>query len=303
MLNTTVLTIATFRNDEAVADLLEVVCRGGESPFHRVIVVDSLGTGEVEELVKRRRWRGVDYVNSATNLGSAGNLRRRLELAAAAGADYAYAINHDGQVDLELVAELVSCAETIENLGAAYPLHFYSNRDSYDQTGTSSLPLPFLGRGEREKSRLTDVTWSSSNGALYAMEPVRRGLLPDDGLWMGWEDMAYGWELAKNGYRQVLVNDTVFDDDYEYRRVDILGRALYLTDKPAWYTYYQIRNLLLIADRNESPAAAYATVAGRILIELGLTTAFRPQKLTRYRYLAAGLLDGLRGRQGRWVVP
>lgn len=303
LLARTCLTIATYRQDRALEGLLHQIFSQGPAPYAAIIIVDSQGTSQIPELIARQGWQNVQYHNAPANLGSAGNLRRRLQLAAQTGADYAFAINHDGQAPQPMIAELVRCADTVAGLGAAYPLHFYTHRKSYDHTGTASLPLPFLGRKTRDAARLTDVTWSSSNGALYALEPARQGILPDASLWMGWEDMAYGWALARQGWRQVLVNDTVFEDDYEYRPVTLLGRTLYLTDKPAWYAYYQVRNLLLIADQHAAPTRALATVASRILLELGLTTAFRPEKLTRYRYLMAGLLDGLRGRRGRWLVP
>lgn len=297
------LAIATFRNDDSVADLLEDVYATGTSPFYKVIVYDSLGTGTIDELIAQRGWTGIEYHNADRNLGSAGNLAARLDCAACTDADYVYTINHDGHVDVDIIAELVDQADRIDNVGAAYPLHFYENRDAFDQTGTSSLPLPFRPRDGAPTDEVTDVTWSSSNGALYALEPVRQGLRPDPDLWMGWEDMGYGWQLDAHGYRQILVNDAVFADDYEYKRYDLLGRPVYITEKPAWYTYYQIRNLFLIADHNNRAAATYATIASRIAIELGLTTAFRPDKITRYRYLAAGLLDGLRKKRGKWKVP
>lgn len=297
------LTIASFRHDPAVIRLLEQAHSAGASPFQRIIVVDSLGTGAVLKEIRRRGWKDVDYLNEDNNLGSAGNLRRRLQRAAQLGADYAYAINHDGRVDLDLIDDLVHCADQIDGVGAVYPLHYYSRRKAYDRTGTSSLPIPFIGQSATPTGTISEVNWSSSNGALYALDPARAGHLPDHRLWMGWEDMAYGWELARQGYRQILVHDSIFNDDYEYRPVKVLGRTLYLTDKPAWYTYYQIRNLLLIAGVNPRPTAAYATVLTRIALEVGLVALARPDKLTRLNYLAAGLVDGLLRRHGKWKVP
>jgi GT2 family glycosyltransferase len=296
------LAISSYRNDEQVAEILQSVCGWDDPLFTDILVVDSHGSGRIPKLIARRGWTNVQYYSYDRNLGSAGNLAERLRLAAQTGADYVYTINHDGAVNPQVVRTLLEYAGRIDRPGAVYPLRYRVNRGQYDLSGTRALPLGFRGTSQRPSVEQFDVRWSSSNGALYALEPIRNGVQPWADLWMGYEDFGYGRMLKRQGYRQIVVTGAIFEDRYEYTPRDVLGHKLFLTDKPAWYTYYQIRNLLLIAPRAGHPVGVYAAISLRFVMEALSITLFRPQKLFRYKLLMAGLFDGLRGRtgKGRW---
>ena len=289
------LVISSFRNDEAVTGILNQIHTSDEQIFDRILIVDSEGTGFIPRLLKNKGWGHVIYNSYDQNLGSGANLRERLRLAAEGGADYAYAINHDGYFDPKVVLSLVNAAESIENLGAAYPLSYLTTVGLYNTTGARELPLPARLVVTAPTGPLLDVFWSSSNGALYSMEPVRRGIVPWEGLWMGWEDLEYGWRLSDCGYRQVIVCKAVFCDNYEYTRTR-LGRVI---NKPAWRTYYLVRNLILAIRRTRNRPLYYAVAAYRIILECGLILFVRGNKWKRLRLLCVGTTDGIRGIEGR----
>lgn len=297
------LAISSFRNDDCIEALLRAHAERRDTPFEHIFVVDSLGTGRIEGLLREAGWTHVTYYSAPLNLGSAGNLATRLRLAAEAGYDFAYAINHDADVDLAALHELLRFARGKPRLGALYPLRYLTARGRYDVTGTQKAPLPLRGAASAPTDESLEVSWSSSNGALYALDPVRDGLLPWADLWMGWEDMGYGWLLERHRYQQFIVTRARALDNYEYRAHRVLSRHLYLTEKPAWYAYYQARNLILITRRNRRPARDYAVVAARIAQEVVLTTVLRPEKRKRYELLFWGLIDGVRNRSGKWRVP
>jgi GT2 family glycosyltransferase len=269
-----------------------------------VIVVDSLGTGAIANLVASEGWSHVSYHSADVNLGSAGNLAKRLELAAETGCKYVYALNHDGHLDAAVLRELIRAADELPRAGAAYPHRYLEQAGRFDSAGRHSpIPLPAFRRSAEASSEPYPVFWSSSNGALYALEPVRRGLLPWADLWMGWEDLGYGWLLHTHGYAQIVVPRAAWRDDYEYRTHRLLGRTVRITDKAPWYAYYQGRNLLLIARRLRRPARDYAALTANLLLEVGVTALFRDQKALRYRLFASGIADALRSRAGKGRVP
>jgi GT2 family glycosyltransferase len=300
-----VLAISAFKTDEAVLALLASVCDGpATGPFSGVIVVDSLGSGRIPGEILSRGWTGVTYHSADRNLGSAGNLAERLQRAARTPADFVYAVNHDAPLDLASVATLVAAAAQIPRIGAAYPLRRRSGRDgTYDLTGKTRFPLRYHGSQRRPAEPVFDVFWGSSNGTLYALAPVREGLLPMADLWMGWEDLAYGWALADAGWRQVVVTDAVFEDPYEYATRGVGPVRAKLTSKPSWYAYYFSRNLVLASRRARPPVRVRARVIARIAAEIGVTAALRPDRANRLKLLLAGIRDGLRGRAGKYVVP
>ncbi len=296
------LVVSTYRADESVLRLLELAASTVDAPWSAVCVIDSQGSGRVAEHIASRGWKNVVYRTHAMNLGSAGNLAARLSWAAREGFDYAYALNHDGQLDADVVRGLVSSAELRAGLrlGAMYPLRRYVGRGSrFDLTGRSRLPMPFVGSSTKPAEPFR-VTWASSNGALYSMQPVRDGLLPWSDFWMGWEDLAYGWLLDDHGYEQWVETSVIFDDDYETRDV---AQGVTVTEKPTWYAYYQMRNLLLAAQRTRQSLVARSVLAARFAMECGLTLTVRREKGKRLRLLSQGIRDGLLGVSGKGPVP
>jgi GT2 family glycosyltransferase len=284
------LVISSYRNDEDVARILGQVHGCKQKLIDRVLVVDSEGSGAIPKLIEERGWGDVTYRSYEWNLGSGANLSERLRIAAEAGADYAYALNHDGNFDADVFSALLKATESLENLGAAYPLGYLTSVGAYNLTGTRELPLPAKLTPSRPSESLIDVFWSSSNGALYSMEPVRQGIEPWGLMWMGWEDLEYGWRLASHGYRQVIVCDAIYPDNYEYKKA-WFGQTV---NKPAWRTYYYARNLILAIRRSRKQPLYYAVAAYRLLLEFGLILVARDFKWERTKFLFRGAVDGLR---------
>jgi len=297
------LAISSFRNDKEIGEILRAVHAMPDKIFDGIIVVDSLGTGAIPLLIAESGWSDVVYRSYNRNLGSAGNLFERLQAAADTDADFVYALNHDGVIDADAVCRLTDCASRLDRIGAVYPLHYLPGRDQYDLTGKQKLPLPFLGNERLPATEYFDVHWGSSNGALYALAPFRCGLHPWADLWLGWEDAGYGWLLGRHGYRQVVVTGALFSDNYEYRQHELLGRKFYLPDKPFWYSYYNTRNMLLVALRNKQSIGHFLVLFVRLTLELGFIAAFKDRKMLRCKLLVRGVFDGLRNKGGKREYP
>lgn len=297
------LAISSYRSDEAVAQLLERLFVQGRSPFGAVIVVDSLGSGAIASAIAARAWP-VRYINADRNLGSAGNLALRLATAAQTGMRWCYAINHDGVVDPEQVRQLVAHGEAGDRIGAVYPSLSYQARGSIvEQPRRTLSPRGSFGAGESEDLLCHQVSWSSSNCALYRLDAIRQGVETWPELWMGWEDLAIGWSLRRNGWTQIQCRDVTVVDTYEYRRVGFLGWKFYITEKPSWYAYYQLRNLLLIRGRSGGEAAGLPDIFKRLAIEIGVTLLYRSEKMKRLGLIRKGISAGMSGITGKGPVP
>jgi GT2 family glycosyltransferase len=296
-LGRTVVAVSAFRSDAAVLALLERIFAEGGTRAAAVIVVDSLGDGGLARAIADRGWP-VRYENAAVNLGSAGNLARRLQLASEVhGARWCFAVNHDGAFDRGMVEKLVGRGEQGKRVGAVFPRRVMTDRGNCVlRPHRHVFATPRFGPDD---SLPQEVAWDSSNGALYALQPIRQGLLPWADLWMGWEDLAFGWLLRRHGWTQLYSPDAEIHDNYEYARVSLFGRQLFITRKPAWYAYYVIRNLLLIIRRTDGGWAAWRFFATRLARELLFTLLFRSEKRRRLRLLWRGLTDGLSGVTGQ----
>ena len=274
-------------------------------PADHIFIVDSQGSGTVERAVDERGWSGVTYHDSAANLGSAGNLQKRLELALEAGFDFVLALNHDASVNQDVLPRLLEHRGE-ERLGALYSLRYLSGKGMYDLTGESE---PGIRRAVGTRTEPTEdkipVIWSSSNVALYALKPLQHGLKPRGELWMGWEDYLYGLELSSQGYKQYIIPAAKCEDTYEYKSFSIFGVTTQISDKPTWYFYYRTRNLGLIA-LHYHPSLKRALHFGvRTLMQAAsvFLGAERSNPVSALSYILLGAIDGVRAREGKWRHP
>jgi GT2 family glycosyltransferase len=299
------LAISAFRADEAVSQMLKTAFAEGPPGFGAVIVVDSLGTGAIARLVESNGWP-VHYINADRNLGSAGNLDLRLRTAADLGLQWCLALNHDGELDLGKIRRLVEHGRANGRVGATYPQLVFSSagerRDSPRRTFSTYGMLDRGGNGS-EGDPCVEVAWGSSNGALYRLDAIRSGVSAWPQLWMGYEDLAIGWELKRQGWLQLLCTDVEVSDNYEYAPVRLLGREIYLATKPSWYTYYHLRNQILIARGTRGTAVSWASILARAIVDVSLILLFRDLKGERLKLLLRGTIDGLKGRAGKGPVP
>lgn len=295
------LAISAFRSDAAVLELLQRAFAPGSPRFGAIIVVDSLGSGAIANVIAERGWP-VRYVNADRNLGSAGNLDLRLRLAAESGLDWCLALNHDGELDSHKAIALVACGTAHDKVGAVYPqLRLTSAGGRFDRPRRDFGALSIL-QDTKASTTPIPVKWSTSNGALYRLDAIRDGVSAWPQLWMGYEDLALGWELHRRGWKQLISPAVTVDDNYEFRAFHIAGRTVHIADKPAWYSYYQLRNLALIARNTGGDAVSWFALAKRASIDFALL-AVRSDRLRRARLLLKGLVDGLRGRSGKGPVP
>ena len=297
------LAISTFRSDEPVLKKLRAVFKDGTSPFAEVIVVDSLGSGAIPDEIERQGWR-VTYINSGVNLGSAGNLALRLKTAAGTSAKWCFAVNHDGQFDPENVRKLVAHGDSGDRIGAVYPSLYFSERGATDGPKKTLAPRAvFDFDWSKASGPCETVAWSSSNCALYGLDAIRAGVEVSADLWLGWEDLMLGWSLGDAGWRQIQCGDVILNDDYEYHEVSVLGQKKHVAVKPAWYAYYQIRNLILINRRTNGEGCSLYHIFRRIFISSATVMLFSRARWQWAQLFGRGIIDGLRGKAGKGALP
>jgi GT2 family glycosyltransferase len=212
----------------------------------------------------------VSYFNSDINLGSAGNLNKRLEWANQLGMDYVLALNHDAEITLTVYHALLDKTDKYQKIGALYPLRYLQGKSIYDLSGLKVFSMTASGVSDKPMEDLIEVAWSSSNGALYSMEPLRdlKKISPDASLWMGWEDYLYGLQLKKAGYSQWIVSSAETIDSYEYKAVKFYTAGKTIADKPVWYSYYDARNLILISLHRLNSPLLFTFILLRVLLGL-----------------------------------
>ena len=145
--------------------------------------------------------------------------------------------------------------------------------------------------------------WSSSNGALYATAPLREGVRIMDDLWMGYEDLAYGIALFQAGWQQLVCREAVLKDIFDLAPRRVFGRDMYIPDKPAWYSYYNIRNLLLIRRRYGKVGVSYPMILRKLVQSTLRILLLEQGKVARLGELYRGAAAGLVQRAGKGPRP
>ncbi len=75
------------------------------------------------------------------------------------------------------------------------------------------------------------------------------------------------------------------------------------TDKPAWYAYYHLRNLILVTHRSRRGVLGYLYILARAAQEVLITALWRGERGTRLRLLWTGARAGIAGQAGKGPVP
>lgn len=298
------IAISAFRSDEAVIQLLERIHADPHPDVAKIIIVDSMGAGRMQGLIAARNWQ-VDYLDSTENIGSAGNLGKRLELAASHNVSWCLCLNHDADWSSSRLSRMLTAASVDDLTGAIYPILDHHPRKPRWNIGRTRF-IPSSGMSMcvlPEGNEPIRVRWSSSNGALYSTAPFRKGTRVMHELWMGYEDLALGIDLEKNGWAQYACPSAVLPHSVEYLEVKIFNRTFYIPDKPVWYSYYNIRNLILIQQKYR-PSDLSAFQIMKKLLQSGLRIVLlENNKSKRLSLLLAGTFAGLRSEIGKGRVP
>ena len=260
------IAISSYNSDDDVIALVKKI--DSESwPINGILIVDSIGSGRINDYFINNKVNNLQYINFDLNLGSASNLNKRLLLSAERDWDFVLTLNHDALVTKETFLRLMQYSH-IPNIGALYPLKYFPSKNFYDYSGTKEIgPWRSFGVTSPIKNQLIPCLWSSSNGALYNLNPIKKGIAPNSDLWMGWEDYLYGLDLEKSGYKQFLVSNAVCEDNYEFTEKSIGFTNVILSSKPDWYHYYRTRNLWLICLNYHPSVLRFLRVFLRTIVE------------------------------------
>ena len=294
--------ISSYKTDDDVIQLIKRIIL--ESwPIDGIMVVDSMGEGKIKKYISSIELDNIEYFNFDVNLGSAGNLLKRLELSSQKNWDFVLALNHDALVNKSTLENLLKYKKT-PNLGALYPLKYFPKKRFYDYSGTKEVgPWRSFGKKNPTQNQLIPCMWSSSNGALYNLMPVRQGIVPNGDLWMGWEDYLFGLDLKKSGYRQFLVSNAICNDNYEFTEKKIGFKKIFVAEKPSWYNYYNTRNLLLICINHHPSLIRIIRVIIRNLFEIILLLAglSNTNKKEAILFKVKAFIDGIKKNTGKRI--
>ena len=266
----------TYNNAGMLRGLLEDLL-GQTRPLDEVIVVDNASSDGTDRMMGER-FPGVRYLRLPENEGSAGGYCEGVRLASE-GSDLVWTLDDDVRLRPDSLGELLRGMEALEELRKIGAVR------SVGEKHPQSLP-----------TQLDIIPW---RGSLIKTDAVRELGLPRKEYFIYGEDLEYSLRLRKAGYvffwipssRCVERRGGKTDDTF-------LGKAVRIYPT-AFRLYYAFRNEcnIYLEYRRAGRLACVFLYAAKVAVYLVVSEGCGG--FGKIRAIAAGLIDGLRGRLGR----
>ena len=277
--------VVTFNRPDGLAWTLEGL-RSQTHALDAVIVVNNGGPLELED--------DVDVIEPGENLGPAGGFAAVLRRAHDLGLDWVMLINDADQPRPSAVQALVDRVERDGDkatLGAVLGCASTTTGvvRSYGARWRRGLH-PYTDADKAGDEYEVDVTLFC--GMLVAVEPALAVGGIDPSYFIMWEEFDFCLRLRRAGLRIVTINEVLVDLEESHDQ----GGAY-----PPWRGYYQARNGVLVLRRLQ----LWSGLPWHLWRMAKMTAASvrLDRSADRASLRLRGLVDGVRGRDGRTVEP
>jgi rhamnopyranosyl-N-acetylglucosaminyl-diphospho-decaprenol beta-1,3/1,4-galactofuranosyltransferase len=155
-----------------------------------------------------------------------------------------------------------------------------------------------------EKVAEIEVSALSFLGLLVPARAVQEIGLPRTDFFVYFDDVEYCYRARRHGYAITCVPASkLYHPLPECRTLHLLGRPIFVERFPAWKSYYDIRNRILLALEYE-PIKFWYHFLPVILLRMALSLVwYKEERLKKTQAYLLGLWDGLRRQTGRPVRP
>lgn len=252
----------------------------------RVLVSDN--SEEQADRIKICQWcseNGINYITESKNVGIAKAINNAV-IASGDAVKYYLLLDDDSLFNKELIDKLFSHAELLinikkEKIAAVCAMAF-------DENGSC------LSKIQKDNS-CRDLM---SSGALITAESLRSVGFMNDGLFIDCVDFEWGWRAQSKGYKLVYCPDTNFMHSLGIKGVN--NSLVTIRKSSPIRQYYQYRNVISMF------FVPYAPIAWKIkqLLILPIKFVLYPfimgDGLSRWNFMAKGIVDGINRKHGKY---
>jgi GT2 family glycosyltransferase len=266
----------------------------------RVLVVDNSVDDATERRVAALGDQRISHHRVGANIGPAGAAAIGLEKLTAEGFEWIYWCDDDDPPRFEhALGNLLGHAAAARGIGVVGAVgQFFDKRRALVRR-TPDLELSTEG--------LLDVDVVAGGMCMIVNAAVvRKGVLADPGLFMGFEEYDYCLRVKKAGFRVVVSRELFRAYRGASGRFGRAARPPHIVAPPTalWRRYYSTRNLIYILAWKERSVVGAMHVSARALGKAAEGFARgREYGCLNSRMEIRGLVDGWLGRMGRRVDP
>lgn len=214
---------------------------------HDIVVVDNASEDGSQETIKEK-FPQATLIENSDNIGGTGGFNTGLAHALEHGGyDYVWLLDNDAEVERGSLRNLISVMRQDDSIGLAgsrivdpearnltVEAGAFVKRDDVDVE-----PLYRNVRDLNVEQNVVDVDYVAICSALVRIEGLSKVGLMDERFFFFWDDMDWGLQFKKHGFRVVAVLDSVvYHPPFTEKR------------NPVADYYYSIRNSLLTYSRN-----------------------------------------------------
>jgi GT2 family glycosyltransferase len=141
-------------------------------------------------------------------------------------------------------------------------------------------------------------------GLLLPARIVQEIGLPRTDFFVYFDDVEYCYRARRHGYTIICVpKSKLYHPLPERRTLYLLGRPVFVERFPAWKSYYDVRNRILLALEYE-PIKFWYHFLPVILLRMALSLIwYKEERLKKTQSYLLGLWDGLRRSTSRRIYP
>lgn len=289
----------------AEASLVEDSIRRLRQEGVLVVVVDNgsspAAAAGLKQLVDANQ---ADMIALPQNLGLAAAQNLGIRRAQHAGAQFVLLLDHDSLIEPGMVQAQLNAHKTLEARGVQVAALGPMTTDARTKTqpGFVKLAPPFIKRlrcGNDDDNFLVKVDFLNASGSLIPMQALHDIGLMNEGYFIDHVDTEWCLRAIARGYRIYGVCNARLLHRLGDHVIRIwFGRWREVSVHAPWRHYFAFRNTLLMLRTTPMPFAWRLTHFLRLLQFLIFFAFVMPPRLQRLRFMALGVLDGLRGRGG-----
>jgi GT2 family glycosyltransferase len=243
------IVIVNWNKKDYLLNLLNSLKNLDYADFETIVVDNASSDGSSEAI--RIQFPDIHTIVNPENLGGTGGFNTGMRYALHKGGyKYIWLLDNDVQVENDALSELIKAMENDEAIGiAGSRIVDIERRDITVEAGAflawntiNVEPLFRNKKGLDVQNQIEDVDYVAICSALIKISAVDNVGLMDERFFFFWDDMDWGLQFKKNGYRVVAVlNSIVYHPAFTEKRSSLVD------------LYYGTRNALLTYAKHTNP--------------------------------------------------
>lgn len=268
-----------------IDNILAVAAQVGQ-----VVVVDNCSSGDTEQHLHELEMRpSCKVIRNHQNLGIAAALNMGVKYAIEAGFDWVCTLDQDSRVCDGFISEML---EVYQRTAHPEAVAFLAPR-YVDRTSGVKLPLKRAASGE--------ILAAMTSGSMIPSSTFQKLGFFDESFYIDCVDIEFCLRARRKGMLILQSSATLFHSLGQTKYYRVFGLRLGVTNHSAGRRYYITRNRLRLLIRYASDWPWLWREIRAVVLDAGKILLAEDDKWKKFRTMAGGAVDALRGRVGRQI--